>query len=161
MAGGRQGVQGEQGQRQGAGDGGEAGQGQAHGVGQGPVTLPPALDTGHHLVTRVTRGAGALLDGDGGGRGGGHGGGQAHRLTRKTQTGAREVGGEVGGERGGQTHARLSLNDCHPGSTHLKWTSISKQLLSEIYISMLIILLCKCTTIFYFLCSDPFRFRYV
>lgn len=120
MAGGRQGVQGEQGERQGAGDGGQAGQGQAHGVGQGGAL--PALDTRHHLVTMVTspRGAGALLDGDGGGRGGGHGGGQTHRLGRKTQTGAGEVGGKVGGERGGQTHARLGLNDCHPGSTHLK-----------------------------------------
>ena len=145
MAGGRQGMEGEQGERQGAGDGGQAGQGQAHGVGQGPGAVP-ALDTGgDHLVTR---GAGALLDGDGGGRGGGHGGGQAHRLARKTQTGAREVGGEVGGERGGETHARLGLNDCHPGSTHLKWRNISQQLLSERYISMLIILLCKCTTIF-------------
>ena len=107
-------MQGEQGERQGACDGGQAGQGQAHGVGQGPGLAVPALDTGgDHLVT--------IRDGDGGGRGGGHGrGGQTHRLARKTQTGAREVGGEVGGERGGQTHARLGLNDCHPGSTHLK-----------------------------------------
>lgn len=115
VAGGRQGVQGEQGQRQGAGHGGQTGQGQAHGVGQGPGAVW-ALHTGDHLVTT---GARALLDGDGGRRGGGHGGGQAH-LGRKTQTGARYVGGKVGGERGAQTHSRLSLNDCYPGSTHLK-----------------------------------------
>ena len=36
VARGRQGVQGEKGQGQGAGDGGQTGQGQAHGVGQRP-----------------------------------------------------------------------------------------------------------------------------
>ena len=81
VARGRQGVQGEQGQGQGAGDGGQTGKGQAHGVGQRPGAVR-ALETGDHLVTT---GARALLDGDGGRRGGG---GETHRLGRKTQTGA-------------------------------------------------------------------------
>ena len=115
VARGRQRVQGEQGEGQGAGDGGQTGQGQTHSVGQRPGTIWDR-ETGDHLVTS---GARTLLDGDGGWRGGG---GETHRLSRKTQTGAWYVGSKVRGQRGrgAQTHSRLSLNDCYPGSTHLK-----------------------------------------